>query len=153
MARDPTWDFQDPASKGRLLGVLQREIDKTFELAAEPARWHTPTACPGWEVRDMVGHLLDATLSYRSAFDTARRGVAAEEPVGVAGMAQASDEAARAFRRVPRDELLAGLLGHRYRCRPLVDQHVQHRHQRDHRCRNGIQPASRRAGGPTSRPS
>ena len=60
MARDPTWDFLDPASKGRLLGVLQREVDEMFGLAAEPARWHTPTACPGWELRDMVGHLVDA---------------------------------------------------------------------------------------------
>ena len=25
---DPTWDFQNPASKGRLLGVLWQEIDE-----------------------------------------------------------------------------------------------------------------------------
>jgi uncharacterized protein (TIGR03083 family) len=107
MAPDPTWDFQHPASKGRLLGVLQREIGEMFELTAEPGRWNSPTACPGWEVRDMVGHLVTETEGYLSAFDIARRGVAAaEEPVGVAGMAKASDEAARAFRHVPRDELL-----------------------------------------------
>jgi uncharacterized protein (TIGR03083 family) len=107
MAPDPTWDFQHPASKGRLLGVLQREIDEMFELTAEPGRWHSPTACPGWEVRDMVGHLVTETEGYLSAFDIARRGVAAaEEPVGVAGMAKTSDEAARAFRHVPRDALL-----------------------------------------------
>jgi uncharacterized protein (TIGR03083 family) len=111
MAGDPTWDFQDPASKGRLLGVLRREIDEMFELAAEPARWNAPTACPGWEVRDMVGHLVDATEGYLSAFDIARRGVAAPEPVGVAGMAKSTDEAARAFRPVPRNELLARLRG------------------------------------------
>jgi uncharacterized protein (TIGR03083 family) len=109
MAGDPTWDFQDPASKNRLLGVLRREIDEMFELAAEPARWNAPTACPGWEVRDMVGHLVDATEGYLSAFDIACRGVAPPEPVGVAGMAKASDEAARAFRPVPRSELLARL--------------------------------------------
>ena len=107
MAPDPTWDFLDPASKGRLLGVLQREVDEMFELAAEPARWHAPTACPGWELRDMVGHLVTETEGYLSAFDSARRAVAAEEePVGVAGMAKAADEAARALRDVPRDELL-----------------------------------------------
>jgi uncharacterized protein (TIGR03083 family) len=110
MVGDPTWDFRDPASKGRLLGVLQREIDEMFELAAEPARWHAPTACPGWEVRDMVGHLVDATEGYLSGFDTARHGLPeAEEPVGAGGMAKASDEAARAFRHVPRDELLERL--------------------------------------------
>jgi uncharacterized protein (TIGR03083 family) len=104
---DPTWDFWNPASKVRLLGVLRREIDTLFELAAEPARWHAPTACAGWELRDMVGHLVDATESYLLGLDLAQRGLAtAEAPVGVAGMAQASDQAARAFRPVPRDELL-----------------------------------------------
>lgn len=109
MASDPTSDFQNPASKPRLLGVLRRETDEIFELAAEPAHWHTPTACPGWEIRDMVGHLIDATESYLTGFDIARRGGAAPASVGVAGMAKASDEAARAFRSVPRDELLARL--------------------------------------------
>jgi uncharacterized protein (TIGR03083 family) len=80
-----------------------------LELAAEPANWTAPTACPGWEVRDMVGHLVDATEGYLSAFDIERRGLASPEPVGVAGMATASDEAARAFRSVPCDELLARL--------------------------------------------
>ena len=107
MTGDPTWDFMNPASKKRVLGVLQREIDEMFDLAAELDRWHAPTACPGWELRDMIGHLVTETEGYLSAFDIARRGVAAAgEPVGVAGMAQASDEAARAFRHVPRDELL-----------------------------------------------
>jgi uncharacterized protein (TIGR03083 family) len=109
MADDPTWDFQNPASKDRLLGVLRHEMDEMFELATEPAHWHTPTACPGWEVRDMVGHLLDATESYLTGFAIARHGGSAPEPVGVAGMAKASDEAARAFRSVPRDELLERL--------------------------------------------
>jgi uncharacterized protein (TIGR03083 family) len=106
MTSDPRWDFQDYASKGRLLGVLQREIDDIFELTTAPGRWHTPTACPGWEIRDMVGHLVSETEGYLSAFDIARHGGAAEEPVGVAGMAKASDEAARALREVRRDDLL-----------------------------------------------
>jgi uncharacterized protein (TIGR03083 family) len=106
---DPTWDFRTPAGRGRLVGVIRREIDAMFQLAAEPAHWHTPTACPGWEVRDMIGHLVDATEGYLAAFDIARRGAAAPDPVGVTGMAQASDEAARAFRSVPRDDLLVRL--------------------------------------------
>ena len=57
----------------------------------------------------MIGHLLDATESYLAGFDIARHGGAAPEPVGVAGMAKAPDVAARAFRSVPRDELLARL--------------------------------------------
>ena len=104
---DPTWDFMNAASKERLLGVLRREIDEMSDLAADPDRWHTPTACTGWELRDMVGHLVTETEGYLSAFDIARRGAAAaKDPIGVAGMATAADEAARAFRRVSRDELL-----------------------------------------------
>jgi uncharacterized protein (TIGR03083 family) len=109
MAGDPTWDFRNPASKDRLLGVLRGEIDEMFGLVADPARWHTPTACPGWEVRDMVGHLIDATDSYLTAFEIARNGEAGPEPVGVARMATATDQAARAFRPVPCDELVARL--------------------------------------------
>jgi uncharacterized protein (TIGR03083 family) len=109
MPDDPTWDFRDPASKTRVLAVLRGEIDKMFELASDPANWQTPTACTGWEVRDMVGHLVDATDGYLAGFDIARAGSAASEPVGVAGMAKASDEAARAFRSVPRAELLTRL--------------------------------------------
>jgi uncharacterized protein (TIGR03083 family) len=102
--RGTSWDR---ASKGRLLSVLQREVEEMLELAAEPARWHAPTACEGWELRDMIGHLAAETAGYLSAFDIARRGdPGAKEPIGVAGMAQASDAAARAMRDVPRDELL-----------------------------------------------
>ena len=109
MTADATWDFRDSASKDRLLAVLRREIDEMLELVAEPARWHTPTACTGWEVRDMVGHLLDATESYLAGFEIARCGATAPEPIGVAGMANESDAAARAYRSVPREELLARL--------------------------------------------
>jgi uncharacterized protein (TIGR03083 family) len=110
MTGDRTWDFLNSASKGRLLGVLQREIEEIFDLAAEPTRWHAPTACEGWELRDMVGHLVAETEGYLSAFDIARRGgQGAKEPVGVAGMAKASDAAAQALRDVPRDELLERL--------------------------------------------
>jgi uncharacterized protein (TIGR03083 family) len=109
MPADPSWNFQTPAGKERLLGVLRREIEEMFEIAAEPARWNTPTACPGWEIRDMIGHLVDATEGYLAGFEIARRGADAPESVGVVGMAEASDQAARAFRSVPRDELLTRL--------------------------------------------
>jgi uncharacterized protein (TIGR03083 family) len=111
MPSDPTWDFRDPASKHRLLQVLERETAEFFELTADPSRWQAPTACAGWEVRDMVGHFVDATEGYLSGFEIARRGVTGEEPVGIAGMAAASDRAARGFRTVPRSELLERLRG------------------------------------------
>src|SRR3954453_18255395 len=105
MPYDPTWDFRDPASKTGVLAGLRGEIDKMFELAFDPARWQTPPAGEGGEARDMVGHLFAATDGYLPGFDIARARGAASAPVGVAGMAKASDEAARAFRAVPRAEL------------------------------------------------
>jgi len=109
MSDDQGWDFRDPAGRDRLLRVLRREIDDMFELAAAPERWNMPTACAGWQLRDMIGHLLDATESYLAGIDFARNGGAPPKPVGLAGMAQAFDAAARAFRSTPRDELLARL--------------------------------------------
>jgi len=107
MIDDQSWNFQHPAGKDRLLGVLRREIDDLAALAADPGRWNLPTACPGWELRDMVGHLLDATESYLAGIQIARHGGTAPEPVGVVGMADALDKAARSFRSVPREEVLA----------------------------------------------
>jgi len=109
MAADPTWNFLQPASKSRILEMLDREASAMFELAEDPARWHVDTACEGWELRDMIGHLVDATEGYLTGFDLARLGREAPSPVGMADMAKASDEAARAFRDTPRDELLARL--------------------------------------------
>jgi uncharacterized protein (TIGR03083 family) len=109
MIDDQSWDFQHPAGKDRLLSVLRREIDEMSELAADPERWNMPTACPGWELRDMIGHLLDATESYLAGIDVARHGGLPPDPVGVAGMARALDVAARKFRSLPRDEVLARL--------------------------------------------
>src|SRR2546421_3997020 len=92
-----------------------------FQLEVEPASWDVPTACSGWEVRDMVGHLVAETEGYLSAFESARHGVpAAGDPVGVAGMAKAADEAAPAFRPPPRGGLIERLRDDTDRLTPQV---------------------------------
>ena len=106
---DPTWDFRKPACKPRLLAVLRREANAMIEIATDPDCWHAPTACPGWEVRDMIGHLIDATEGYLGAFDTVRRGLPPPAAVGVHDMAAQSDRAARAFRSLAQPELLERL--------------------------------------------
>lgn len=106
MSTDPSWNFMDPAAKDRLLGVLQGEIDETFALVADPDRWEVPTACERWQVRDVIGHLVDTTEGYLPNFDIARRGGAGPEAHGLAAMAELVDAGARALRKVPRDELL-----------------------------------------------
>jgi uncharacterized protein (TIGR03083 family) len=106
---DPSWDFRDPAGKDRLLNVLRREIDATFALVQDPAAWETPTACAEWGARDIVGHLVDTTEGYLPAFDIARNGGTAPAPHGLRIMSQLVDEGAKAFRKVPQEELLARL--------------------------------------------
>jgi uncharacterized protein (TIGR03083 family) len=105
-ANDPTWNFQDPASKERVLTVLQGEMDAMFDLVADPNRWEARTACEEWEARDVVGHLVDTTEGYLPAFAGARDNAPAEEALGLRGMAELVDQGAKAFRKVPRDELI-----------------------------------------------
>lgn len=109
MAADATWNFLEVASKGRIIQTLTRQASALFELADDPAHWQVATACEGWELRDMIGHLVDAIESSLTGFALARSGGDSPPPIGMAGMAKASDEAARAFREVPREELLARL--------------------------------------------
>ena len=106
---DPSWNFMDPAAKDNLLGVLQREMDDTFALVADPERWQAPTACERWEVRDVVGHLVDTTEGYLPNFEIARTGGQGPEPHGLVPMSELVDAGARALRKVPRDELIARL--------------------------------------------
>jgi uncharacterized protein (TIGR03083 family) len=103
---DQSWNFMDATSKDHLLGVVQREIDHTFDLVSDPARWTAPTACAGWEARDVIGHLVDTTEGYLPAFDLARTGGTAAEPLGLRVMAERVDEAAKSLRKVDREELL-----------------------------------------------
>lgn len=106
---DRSWDYRDPASKPRVLEAVQRNAEDLFAAIATAERWNAPTACEGWEVRDMVGHLVDAIESYLAGFAHARDGAPPPEPIGAAGMADATDRAARAFRDQPRDALVERL--------------------------------------------
>lgn len=106
---DPTWNFQDPASKERVLNVLEGEMDAMFRLMDDPARWEAPTACEKWQARDVVGHLVDTTEGYLPAFAGARDNAAADEPLGLRDMAELVDQGARGLREVPREELIGRL--------------------------------------------
>ena len=106
MANDPTWNFLDPACKPRLLGTLRGEAEDVLKLASDPKRWDAPTACAGWQVRDVVGHLVDATEGYFPGFDIAYNGGSAPEPLGLRSMAKLADDHAKSFRKATQDEML-----------------------------------------------
>jgi uncharacterized protein (TIGR03083 family) len=103
---DSSWNFMDPASRGHIDRVWRREAEGMLALASDPSAWEAPTRAGHWEVRDVVGHLVDTTEAYFRSFDAARGRAEAWEPLGLPDMAKHVDEGARAFRSVPQDELV-----------------------------------------------
>jgi uncharacterized protein (TIGR03083 family) len=93
-------------SKDNLLEAIRRESAGMFALAEDPGSWEAPTGAGHWQVRDVVGHLVDTTEAYFVAFDAARNHTEVEPAYGLPGMAARCDEMAQAFRSVPRAELV-----------------------------------------------
>jgi uncharacterized protein (TIGR03083 family) len=102
------WNVTDYAAKDNLLRVLRREAEALFEMA-ENGPWTATTACPRWETRDIVGHLIDVTESYFTGFDAARSGTAVAEPLGMKVMQERLDEGAKVHRELAQGEALERL--------------------------------------------
>jgi uncharacterized protein (TIGR03083 family) len=100
------WNATGYAAKDNLLRVVHAEAEGMFEMAGAEGAWERPTACPMWQVRDIVGHLIDVTESYFVGFDAARSGAAIAEPLGLRVMADRLDEGARGHRDLTQQEAL-----------------------------------------------
>ena len=103
------WDAMSYEGKENLLRAVRREAEGLFALAEAPDAWEAPTACAGWQVRDVVGHLVDTTEGYFRSFDAARGAGEAGEPLGLRGMAKYVNEGAMAFRSSSQEALLGRL--------------------------------------------
>jgi uncharacterized protein (TIGR03083 family) len=103
------WDATNYAAKDNLLRVVRAEAERFFALAEVPENWHSPTASGHWQVRDLVGHLVDTTEGYIERFETTRGGGTADGLALISDMASTADARALEFRSVPREELLARL--------------------------------------------
>jgi uncharacterized protein (TIGR03083 family) len=103
------WDATNYAAKDNLLRVVRQEADSFFSLVDVPENWQLPTTSGHWQVRDIVGHLVDTTEGYLDRFETTRGGKAADPLAPLTEMASTADERALAFRNVPRQELLSRL--------------------------------------------
>ncbi len=103
------WDATDYAAKDNVLRVVRLEADALFEMAAASDAWNAPTACPRWEVRDIVGHLIDVTEGYFTGFYEAAAETESPASLGLMVMAERLDEAAREHRELGRDEALERL--------------------------------------------
>ena len=105
----PEWDATTFDAKDNLLRVVRHEADRFFALAQ--GAWEAPTACPKWQVRDLVGHIIDVTESYFVGFDAARSGAAHPDAFGTRAMQSMLDEGAKAHRELSQAEAVERLQG------------------------------------------
>jgi uncharacterized protein (TIGR03083 family) len=96
------------SSKDVVLDVVRTERGRFYDVIDDPNNWNVDTRCEGWQVRDMVGHMIDVTEGYLTRWEMARNG---ELPEGRGWVVMASDlnKGALAFRSLPRDEAIARL--------------------------------------------
>ena len=72
----------DYSGKDTVLDVVRTESADFFKLVDDPHNWNVQTRCTEWEVRDMVGHMIDVTEGYLTRWEKARNG----EPIDTAGL-------------------------------------------------------------------
>lgn len=104
-----SWNFMEPASRQNIDRVWRRESEGMLALAADPTSWEAPTGAGHWQVRDVIGHLVDTTEAYFRAFAAARGTGTVPEPLGLADMAKYVDAGARDLRDIPQAELVERL--------------------------------------------
>src|SRR6266568_3304249 len=94
------WNAMTYEGKDTILQVVRDEAERMFAMAGAPGAWEAPTACTEWQVRDIIGHVVDTTEGYFKAFETARAGGSAEAH-GLTVMHELAGDGGRAFRNVP----------------------------------------------------
>jgi hypothetical protein len=62
----------DYSGKDTVLDVVRTESADFFKLVDDPKNWNVQTRCTEWEVRDIVGHMIDVTEGYLSRWESAR---------------------------------------------------------------------------------
>src|SRR5436190_2408802 len=98
----------DYSGKDTVLDVVRTERAKFYNIIDDPDNWYVQTRCSEWEVRDIVGHMIDVTEGYLSRWDMARKGEAADA-LGLQVMSERLNENAQAFRSLSRAEAISRL--------------------------------------------
>jgi len=104
----PPVNSMDYSGKATVLEVIRQESRDFFDLVDDPKNWNVQTRCTEWEVRDLVGHMIDVTEGYLTRWEKAKR----KEEVDTAGllvMGDSLNKHAQAFRRLPREEAITRL--------------------------------------------
>ncbi len=92
--------------KPLVLDVVRKERADFEKLIEDPKNWNVQTRCTEWEVRDIVGHMIDVTESYLNRWAKAQKGEAADV-TPLTSMADLLNKGAQSFRKYPREEVLA----------------------------------------------
>jgi len=98
----------DYSGKDTVMDVIRRESADFFHIVDDPKNWNVQTRCTEWEIRDMVGHMLDVTEGYLTRWESARKNEP-RDSVGVLVMSRDLNDHAQAFRSLPREEAIARL--------------------------------------------
>ncbi len=98
----------DYSGKDTVLDVIRKESRDFFRLVDDPKNWQVQTRCTEWEVRDLVGHMIDVTEGYLARWDKARHQQSAES-VGLLVMSRDLNSHAQSFRSLKREEAIARL--------------------------------------------
>ena len=85
--------------------AVREEAERSFAMAGARGAGEAPTACENWQVRDVIGHLVDTTEGYFKAFETARAGGSAEAH-GLPVMHELAGAGGKAFRDIPQAEMM-----------------------------------------------
>jgi uncharacterized protein (TIGR03083 family) len=96
------------SGKETVLDVVRTERATFFNIIDNPENWHVQTRCSEWEVRDIVGHMIDVTEGYLSRWEMAHKSEAADV-LGLQVMGARLNENAQAFRSLPRAEAISRL--------------------------------------------
>ncbi|MDX1688665.1 MAG: maleylpyruvate isomerase family mycothiol-dependent enzyme [Candidatus Promineifilaceae bacterium] len=91
--------------KSVVLDVVRRERQAFYDIIDDPDNWTVDTRCEGWQVRDIVGHMIDVTEGYLNRWEKARKGEEAEA-VGLQVMGERLNEGALSFRTLSREEAI-----------------------------------------------
>ena len=97
------------SSKDAVLDVVRAERGNFYDVIDNPDNWLVETRCEGWQVRDLVGHMIDVTEGYLARWDIAHKGQEAPAPLGWLVMADELNKGALALRSLSRDEAIARL--------------------------------------------
>src|SRR5215470_16032693 len=81
------------SGKDTVLDIVRSERAKFYRIIDDPQNWEAPTRSGHWQVRDLVGHMIDVTEGYLTRWDMARRNESATG-IGLLVMAQELDRAA-----------------------------------------------------------